>query len=140
MTRPDQDGTWITGAMERAYLELHRLGYGHSVETWHQGELAGGLYGVSLGRVFFGESMFAWQPDASKVALVTLAARIRGWGFRLIDAQVATPTTRALGAEEWRRARFLQALRCELAYPTHKGSWTGDDQELEPSNHLLASR
>jgi leucyl/phenylalanyl-tRNA--protein transferase len=124
--RPGQDGTWITDEMESAYVTLHRLGYAHSVESWANGELAGGLYGVSLGRVFFGESMFSWQPDASKAALVALAERLRGWGFRLIDAQVPTPHTLAMGAQEWPRARFLEELRRELAHPTRRGNWAGE--------------
>ena len=123
--RPDQDGTWITGEMERAYVRLHHLGYAHSVEAFEaNGELAGGLYGVSLGRIFFGESMFAWRPDASKMALVVLAERVKGWGFRLIDAQVPTPHTVAMGAEEWPRPRFLDALGEALEHPTRQGSWT----------------
>jgi leucyl/phenylalanyl-tRNA--protein transferase len=124
--RPGQDGTWITDEMESAYVTLHRLGYAHSVESWANGELAGGLYGVSLGRVFFGESMFSWQPDASKAALVALAERLRGWGFRLIDAQVPTPHTLAMGAQEWSRTRFLEELRRELAHPTRRGNWAGE--------------
>jgi leucyl/phenylalanyl-tRNA--protein transferase len=121
--RPGQDGTWITTEMQRAYVRLHDLGYAHSVEAWRAGELVGGLYGVSLGRVFFGESMFATRPDASKVALVSLAQKVAGWGFRIIDAQVPTPHTLAMGAEEWPRSEFLAFLDRELAYPTRKGSW-----------------
>jgi leucyl/phenylalanyl-tRNA--protein transferase len=130
--RPGQDGTWITEAMVRAYLALHRLGYAHSVEAWRNGEVVGGLYGVSLGRVFFGESMFAWEPDASKVALVRLAERVGRWAFPIIDAQVPTPHTVAMGAEEWPRAAFIETLRRELAYPTRKGSWTDEEPELVP--------
>jgi leucyl/phenylalanyl-tRNA--protein transferase len=122
--RPGQDGTWITDDMERAYVTLHGMGYAHSVEAWQDGELAGGLYGVSIGRVFFGESMFARRPNASKVALVRLAETISAWGFPLIDAQVPTPHTLAFGAELWPRARFLSALRAELAHPTRLGTWS----------------
>ena len=122
--RPGQDGTWITDDMERAYMKLHAMGYAHSVEAWAGDDLVGGLYGVSIGRVFFGESMYAHAPDASKVALVALAERIAGWGFHLIDAQVATPHTLAMGAEEWPRAKFLEVLAEELKHPTRKGSWT----------------
>ncbi|HEV3189320.1 MAG TPA: leucyl/phenylalanyl-tRNA--protein transferase, partial [Polyangiaceae bacterium] len=122
-TRPGQDGTWITTEMERAYVRMHELGYAHSVEAWRDGELAGGLYGVSLGRIFFGESMFATRPDASKVALVCLAQKLASWEFPIIDAQVPTPHTLAMGAEEWPRSRFLELLGRELAYPTRKGSW-----------------
>ena len=129
--RAGQDGTWITDEMEDAYVKLHAMGYAHSVEAWEGGELAGGLYGVSLGRMFFGESMFAWQPNASKVALVALAERLAGWGFRVIDAQVPTPHTVAMGAEEWTRKRFLQVLRQELAHPTRKGSWAQAEVPLE---------
>ena len=128
--RPGQDGTWITPEMERAYVQLHRMGYAHSVEAWQDDELAGGLYGVSLGRIFFGESMFSHRADASKVALIALAERVRTWGFSLIDAQVPTPHTLAMGAEEWPRLRFLDALRDALKYPTHKGNW-GSDPDLE---------
>lgn len=129
--RPGQDGTWITDEMETAYAKLHAMGYAHSVEAWAGDELAGGLYGVSLGRMFFGESMFAHQPNASKVALVALAERLRGWGFRVIDAQVPTPHTLAMGAEEWTRKRFLMVLRQELAHPTRRGSWAQEDVPLE---------
>jgi leucyl/phenylalanyl-tRNA--protein transferase len=123
--RPGQDGTWITDEMERAYVRLHDLGYAHSVESWEDGELVGGLYGVSLGRMFFGESMFSWRDGASKVALVGLAEKVASWGFRLIDTQVPTPHTLAMGAEEWPRGKFLAALKEALAFPTHKGSWGG---------------
>jgi leucyl/phenylalanyl-tRNA--protein transferase len=122
--RPGQEGTWITDEMERAYVALHRMGYAHSVEAWQDGELAGGLYGVSIGRVFFGESMFTRRPNASKVALVRLAETMLAWGFPLIDAQVPTPHTLALGAELWPRARFLSTLQVELAYPTRLGTWS----------------
>jgi leucyl/phenylalanyl-tRNA---protein transferase len=130
--RPGQDGTWITGDMEKAYLELHRLGFAHSVEAWQHGELAGGLYGVSLGHMFFGESMFARAPDASKVALVALARTVASWGFRVIDAQVATPHTRAMGAEDLPRREFLELLQRELsAGPTRRGSWADVSVILE---------
>jgi leucyl/phenylalanyl-tRNA---protein transferase len=131
MPRAGQDGTWITTEMVAAYVELYRQGYAHSVEVWHEGELAGGLYGVSLGRLFFGESMFALQPNASKVALVSLAARIARWGFRIIDSQVATPQTLALGAEEWPRERFLEVLAADVAFPTRRGSWAEPEPPLE---------
>ena len=133
--RPGQNGTWITEEMQRAYAQLHDLGYAHSVEVWTANdqvaarELVGGLYGVSLGRVFFGESMFSDRADASKIALVTLAERLTKWGFRIIDAQVATPHTLALGAEEWARSRFLTELARELAAPTRRGSWAAEEPE-----------
>ena len=130
--RQGQDGTWITDEMERAYVRLYRMGYAHSVEAWHGSELVGGLYGVSLGRMFYGESMFAREPNASKVALIALAEKVAVWGFRIIDAQVATPQTLAMGAEEWPRSRFLEVMHEELGYPTRKGSWANADPELEP--------
>jgi leucyl/phenylalanyl-tRNA--protein transferase len=129
--RPGQDGTWITEDMARAYGTLHRLGYAHSVEAWLDGELVGGLYGVSLGRVFFGESMFSWQANASKVALAQLAARVARWSFPIIDAQVPTPHTVAMGAVEWPRAKFLEVLRQELAHPTRRGTWSDAEPPLE---------
>jgi leucyl/phenylalanyl-tRNA--protein transferase len=129
--RVGQDGTWITDDMEDAYVRLFQMGYAHSVEAWEAGELVGGLYGVSLGRMFFGESMFAWRDNASKVALVALAEKIGRWGFRVIDAQVPTPHTLAMGAVEWPRPRFLDVLRSELAHPTRTGSWAQEDPPLE---------
>lgn len=138
--RAGQDGTWITDEMEDAYCRLHEMGYAHSVETWSDGQLAGGLYGVSLGHVFFGESMFSWQPNASKVALVRLAERVGRWGFQLIDAQVPTPNTLAMGAEEWPRARFLDVLRSELAHPTRRGSWAHPEPSLNPHYPRIKAR
>lgn len=127
--RTGQRGTWITSEMEEAYVRLHDLGWAHSVETHEAGELVGGLYGVSIGRMFFGESMYSRVPDASKVAFVRLAERLHKWGFRVIDAQVMTPHTAALGAEEWPRARFLEVLAGEIAAPTRRGSWDFVDVE-----------
>jgi leucyl/phenylalanyl-tRNA--protein transferase len=139
--RGGQDGTWITDDMERSYVQLHRMGYAHSVEAWDGHELAGGLYGVSLGRMFFGESMFSWQSNASKVALVNLAERLAKWDFRVIDAQVATPNTLAMGAEQWPRAQFLEYLSEALDFPTRKGSWANADPELEaPLRAIIPSR
>jgi leucyl/phenylalanyl-tRNA--protein transferase len=129
--RRGQDGTWITEEMVSAYGELHRLGYAHSVEAWERGELVGGLYGVSLGAMFFGESMFSWRPSASKVALVGLASQLAKWGFRLIDAQVANDNTLSMGAEEWPREAYLRALREALMQPTRRGSWDEREPRLE---------
>ena len=129
MPRPGQRGTWITREMERAYVELHRRGYAHSVESWSGEKLGGGLYGVSLGAVFFGESMFAVAPDASKVAFATLAERLHGWGFQLIDCQVETEHLSRFGAEHWSRGRFLQALERALLSPTRQGPWTEETAE-----------
>jgi leucyl/phenylalanyl-tRNA--protein transferase len=124
--RPGQDGTWITPDMRDAYVELHRLGYAHSAEAWRNDELVGGLYGVSLGAVFFGESMFARAPDASKEAFVALVEHLRGRGVRLVDCQVHTDHLARFGAEEWPRRRYLEALRSALRAPTLKGPWRLD--------------
>ena len=121
--RPGQDGTWITDEMKAAYLELHRRGYAHSAEAWEGERLVGGLYGVSLGAVFFGESMFARARDASKIAFVVLAERLRDAGIELIDCQVHTEHLERFGAEEWSRRRFLAALEEALEKPTRQGSW-----------------
>jgi len=125
MPRPGQDGTWITDEMREAYLTLHELGFAHSVEAWAEGELKGGFYGVSLGAAFFGESMFARAPDASKVAFITAVERFREWGFHFIDCQVETEHLARFGAGPWPRKRFLQALARALREPTRRGKWTG---------------
>jgi leucyl/phenylalanyl-tRNA--protein transferase len=121
--RPDQDGTWITDDMLEAYVELHRRGVAHSAEAWKDGELAGGLYGVSLGAAFFGESMFAEQPDASKVAFVTLVRQLAVWGMTLVDCQVHTAHLARFGAGPMPRAQFLQALEAALTVGTRLGPW-----------------
>jgi leucyl/phenylalanyl-tRNA---protein transferase len=104
------EGTWITGAMVEAYTRLHEMGYAHSVESWFEGELAGGLYGIGLGRAFFGESMFARRTDASKVALAHLVALVKERGFELIDCQQSTEHLKSFGAREIPRAEFLRLL------------------------------
>lgn len=124
--RAGQRGTWITPVMQAAYGRLHRAGYAHSIEVWHGGTLAGGLYGVSLGRLFFGESMFHRRTDASKVALVTLTRRIESWGFSLLDCQVMNPHLESLGAREIPRSDFLEHLEQGLLAPTRMGSWAND--------------
>jgi leucyl/phenylalanyl-tRNA--protein transferase len=121
--RPGQQGTWITDDMVRAYRRLHELGYAHSAEAWLDGELAGGLYGVSLGAGFFGESMFARADDASKVAFVTLVEQLGRWGIDLIDCQVHTEHLARFGAVEWPRERFLARLAGALEKPTRSGRW-----------------
>jgi len=121
--RPDQEGTWITDEMKRAYCDLHELGFAHSAEAWQDGELVGGLYGVSLGAAFFGESMFARENNASKVAFVTFIEQIRRWGIHLIDCQVHTDLLEQFGAELWPRSRYLAALTAALDHPTLRGRW-----------------
>lgn len=116
-------GTWITEGMEHAYRRFNELGYAHSVECWHGGELVGGLYGVSLGAMFFGESMFTRETDASKVALVHLVGLARGWDFSLIDCQIANPHLESLGARLIPRSDFLARLGDNRKLPTRRGSW-----------------
>lgn len=109
--RKGQAGTWISPAMRAAYGRLHEMGYVHSIESWRGGMLVGGLYGLALGRVFFGESMFSRENDASKVALAHLVGYIESLGFRLIDCQMSTPHLASLGAREIPRSQFQQHLR-----------------------------
>lgn len=121
--RPGQDGTWITKAMIDAYVALHRLGLAHSFEAWEDDRLAGGLYGVSLGAAFFGESMFADRPDASKVAFVRAVEWLAGRGVRLVDCQVRTEHLLRFGAKEVPRRAFLDRLAEALEAPTTRGRW-----------------
>jgi len=121
--RPDQEGTWIGPDMIEAYRALHRLGFAHSVEAWAGHELAGGLYGVSLGAAFFGESMFTSRSDASKVAFVHLVEQLAAWDFDFVDCQVHTAHLERFGAAPWPRGRFLGALGRALARPTRRGVW-----------------
>jgi leucyl/phenylalanyl-tRNA--protein transferase len=116
-------GTWITAAMIEAYTELHRLGHAHSVETWRGAELVGGLYGVALGGAFFGESMFARETDASKVAFVCLVRQLARWGYTLIDCQQYTAHLARFGAEEIPRSTFLHLLAQAQALPGRRGCW-----------------
>ncbi len=125
--RPDQDGTWITPEMLAAYTDLHRRGYAHSVEAWREGQLVGGLYGISLGKAFFGESMFAVADDASKVAFVTLVRQLQAWAFTLVDAQVETPLLAGFGATLVPRRVFGQLLAHAVAAPDRRGPWQLDE-------------
>ena len=125
--RDGQAGTWITDEMASAYSTLHLAGHAHSVETWIDGRLAGGLYGVSIGRIFFGESMFSRATDASKVALAHLARQLERWQFGLIDCQMSTPHLESLGAREIARNEFVRALSELVNYPTRTGLWRLDD-------------
>lgn len=114
----EQPGTWITDEMQSAYLELHRRGHAHSVETWHDDQLVGGLYGVNVGGVFFGESMFTRRSDASKVALVRLVELCRELGVELIDCQLASAHLASLGARQIRRSEFRNLLRRLTVFST----------------------
>jgi leucyl/phenylalanyl-tRNA--protein transferase len=121
--RPGQDGTWITPDILEAYTRLFELGYAHSVETWADGELAGGLYGVAIGRMFFGESMFARRTDASKVALASLVLQLRRWGFEMIDCKMTTSHLASLGAREEPRPLFNQQLSRLVRLDPIPGPW-----------------
>lgn len=122
--RKGGEGTWITAEMTAAYVRLYDSGYAHSVESWCGEELAGGLYGVSLGGIFFGESMFANHQDASKVAFVRLIQQLKEWNFRLVDCQVATEHLKRFGAREVSRLEFISRLREALKRPHRHGRWT----------------
>jgi leucyl/phenylalanyl-tRNA--protein transferase len=119
-------GTWITADMLAAYTRLHELGYAHSVETWQEGQLVGGLYGVALGGAFFAESMFTRVPDASKVALVSLVRQLQRWGFQVVDCQQSSPHVMAFGAEAIPRRDFLDHLAVALALPERHARWQFD--------------
>jgi leucyl/phenylalanyl-tRNA--protein transferase len=124
--RPGQAGTWITGNMVEAYVRLHRLGLAHSFEAWEGDALAGGLYGVSLGAAFFGESMFTKRPDASKAAFVRAVAWLAAKGIGLVDCQVRTEHLARFGARELPRRVFLAKLEAALERPTLRGRWELD--------------
>lgn len=124
--RPEE-GTWITEDFIEAYCALHDLGFAHSVEAWNaQGELVGGLYGVSLGAIFFGESMFARESNASKTAFITLARQLTRWGIPWIDCQIMNPHLASLGARMMPRADFLEVLESALNADTKRGRWQPD--------------
>lgn len=128
--REGQNGTWLIPEMQMAYQKLHDYGYAHSVETWQNGELVGGLYGLSLGRCFFGESMFTKVSNASKVALITLAQQLDKRGFELIDCQAETKHLASMGADFIPRTSFLDFLTKNRAYSTHQATWTDWSQKL----------
>jgi leucyl/phenylalanyl-tRNA---protein transferase len=123
--RAGDSGTWLTGEMRRAYTALHAAGLAHSLEVWMDGALAGGIYGVALGRMFFGESMFSRRTDASKIALVRLAAQLNRWGFPLIDCQLETDHLLSLGAEHMARRRFVREVARLVEQPAP--TWALDE-------------
>ncbi|MCD6185275.1 MAG: leucyl/phenylalanyl-tRNA--protein transferase [Deltaproteobacteria bacterium] len=128
--RKNNEGTWIVDEMIKAYSLLHEAGFVHSIEAWYQGELAGGLYGVSLGRCFFGESMFTRASNASKTAFVSLVEYLNRFSFDLIDCQVTTNHLLSLGAREIPRSLFLEQLQESLKIPAMKGKWTDTFREF----------
>ncbi len=125
--RPGQNGTWIVEDMIQAYVRLHRLGHAHSVESWHGDELVGGLYGVAIGRMFYGESMFSRATDASKVALARLSMQLARWEFGQIDCQMETAHLASLGARPIARRQFLARLEDLVDLPRVSGKWVFDD-------------
>jgi len=118
------DGTWITEEMKIAYIRLHELGFAHSIECWQGENLVGGLYGVSIGRIFCGESMFSRLPNTSKISLVALADVLKSKDFHLIDCQIPTSHLISLGAFELKRAEFLKRLEKAVQYPSLTGKWS----------------
>ena len=122
--REEDSGTWITSDMRRAYVELHRRGKAHSVEVWHEQDLCGGIYGVAIGSVFFGESMFSRRTDASKIALVALCRQLDQWGYGLLDCQVGNPHLFRMGAVEISREAFQEWLEDLLERPQPDGIWS----------------
>ncbi len=146
--RSAKPGTWITTAMKEAYLALHQLGVAHSIEVWFDDDLVGGLYGVSLGRVFFAESKFHRRTDASKIALAYLMVLMRRWSFLLVDCQIPNPHLMRLGAQMMPRQSFRQRIRTGLtdqpSHPHHRpGQWLNDCPDLRtidwPSQRLVKS-
>lgn len=134
--RPEQVGTWITPQVKHSYHQLHRLGFAHSVEVWSEDRLVGGLYGVALGHIFFGESMFHFEDYASKAALVGLSQLLEAQGYACIDCQVHTPHTEAMGASPMSRTHFLRALETWCAPSKLPGRWS---EQVEVSAATLVA-
>lgn len=126
--RREQAGTWIHEDMITAYTELHQMGVAHSVEIWMNGNLVGGLYGISIGRMFYGESMFSHATDASKIALAHLTAQLQRWGYGMIDCQMSTPHLASLGAREIPRAEFMHRLKELIHCPDTPLKWQLDHE------------
>jgi leucyl/phenylalanyl-tRNA--protein transferase len=124
--REGQSGTWIGRTMLDTYSRLHDMGYAHSVETWMNGELVGGLYGIAIGRMFYGESMFSRKTDASKLALVSLCRQLDAWGFELIDCQMETSHLASMGARPISRTRFIEEMKRLLKLHQIPSPWRFD--------------
>lgn len=129
--RAEREGTWITEEMQAAYLQLHRLGHAHSVEVWQDERLQGGLYGIAMGKLFFGESMFSLAPNTSKLAFVALARQLQHWGFAMIDCQMPTEHLNSLGASTMSRADFQAVLQQWRAVESHGAAWVFDMNVLK---------
>jgi leucyl/phenylalanyl-tRNA--protein transferase len=124
--RPEQQGTWITSEMRDAYIHLHALGFAHSVEAWEGSTLVGGLYGVAVGRLYAGESMYAIRPDASKIAFVHLVRQLQRWGYPLVDCQVHTAHLERFGAKPIRRSEYVARASALANEPGRSGPWSFD--------------
>lgn len=124
-------GTWITVEMQAAYCRLHNMGVAHSVEVWHGDTLAGGLYGIAMGQLFFGESMFSLEANASKIALIALTRQLQRWGYQIIDCQVPSEHLRSLGARDISRQRFQEYLLRYRQAPGNPGKWSLEPDALE---------
>lgn len=131
--RPGDCGTWLSAQMRRAYTALHLAGFAHSIEVWMDGELAGGIYGVALGRMFYGESMFSRRTDASKIAMVRLAAQLERWEFPMIDCQLETEHLVSLGAEAMPRRRFVAEVGKLVTLPP--AAWVMDEDLAGTAGH-----
>ncbi|WP_353220954.1 leucyl/phenylalanyl-tRNA--protein transferase [Salinisphaera sp. S4-8] len=134
--RAGNPGTWLGPEMRAAYAKLHALGNAHSIEVWREGALIGGLYGVALGRMFFGESMFSRESDASKIALVWLARQLHAWGFPLLDGQVGSEHLYRMGAIDLPRSKFLKRVRHAIEKPGPRGPWQFDIEVPAEPHHL----
>lgn len=134
--RRGSHGTWLGDDMRRAYRGLHELGYAHSVEVWRDGELIGGLYGMALGRVFFGESMFSRADDASKIALYWLSRQLDAWAYEMIDCQISSAHLESLGATEIPRAEFLRRLALSREDPQRPSIWRFEIERPGAAEHL----
>jgi leucyl/phenylalanyl-tRNA--protein transferase len=137
VSRPGQESTWITDEMVAAYASLHRAGQAHSIEARRDGALVGGLYGISLGGAFFGESMFAREPDASKVAFATLLGHLVAWGFDFVDCQTKTAHLQRFGAVAWKRSLFLAAVAKTQERATRLGPWTFELSPAEAEKRIV---
>jgi leucyl/phenylalanyl-tRNA---protein transferase len=138
--RPGQGGTWITPPMIRGYHALHELGVAHSIEAWSGTTLVGGLYGISFGTYFCGESMFARVDDASKIAFATLLVQLHTWGFSMVDCQTHSEHLQRFGATLWRRENYLAELGALVAQPTRMGPWVMNATPLQAAEILRARR
>ena len=128
--RANSQGTWITPEIIEAYCHLHGIGLAHSVEAWHDGELVGGLYGVALGKVYFGESMFSRMTNASKVAFIYLVHQLAAWDFAVIDCQIQSDHLRSLGSEDIRRTEFVSILHRSCHIPYQRTPWSMDTDAI----------